>query len=49
MKKKDMTSLEAVLACPQCVLSVMGAHAGEGADAIFNRKIADIDRTGKMF
>jgi len=49
MKKGDMAPLEAALACPQCVLSVMGAHAGEDADAIFNRKIADIDRTGKAF
>ena len=44
-----MTPLEAALACPQCVVSVMGDHAGEGADAIFNRKKADIDRTGKTF
>jgi hypothetical protein len=27
----------------------MGDHAGEGVDAIFNRKIADIVRTGKTF
>jgi hypothetical protein len=28
-----MTLLEAALACPQCLVSVMGDHAGEGADA----------------
>lgn len=44
-----MTPLEAALACPQCVVSVMGDHAGEGADAIFKRKEEDIDRTGKTF
>lgn len=27
----------------------MGDHAGEGVDAIFDRKTADIDRTGKTF
>jgi hypothetical protein len=27
----------------------MGDHAGEGVEAIFERKIADIDRTGKTF
>ena len=27
----------------------MGVHAGEGVDVIFNRKIADIERTGKTF
>lgn len=49
MKKDNMTPLEAALACPQCVVSVMGDHAGEGTNAIFNRKKADIDRTGKTF
>lgn len=49
MKKDNMTPLEAALACPQCVVSVMGDHAGEGADSIFNRKKADIDRTGRTF
>lgn len=41
--------LEAALACPQCVLSVMGDHAGESVDEIFKRKIADIERVGKTF
>jgi len=44
-----MTLLEEALNSPQCVISVMGAHAGEGVDAIFNRKIADIDLSGKTF
>lgn len=49
MEKENMTPLEAALACPQCVVSVMGDHAGEGVDAIFNRKKEDIARTGKTF
>ena len=44
-----MTLIEAALTCPQCVLSVMGDHAGEDADAIFTRKKNDITRTGKTF
>ena len=44
-----MTILEIALACPRCVVSVMGDHAGEGADEIFNRKKADINRLGKTF
>ena len=44
-----MTILEIALSCPQCVVSVMGDHAGEGADAILSRKKADIERTGKPF
>jgi hypothetical protein len=49
MTKNDMTILEKALACPQCIISVMGDHAGEGADTIFRRKKADIERTGKTF
>jgi hypothetical protein len=49
MNKEDMTLLEAALACPQCVVSVMGDHAGEGVDAIFDRKAADLGRIGKTF
>jgi len=45
----DMTLLEAALNSSQCVISVMGAHAGEGVDAIFHRKIVDIELTGKTF
>jgi len=44
-----MTILEIALICQRCVVSVMGDHAGEGADAIFSRKKADIERTGKTF
>jgi hypothetical protein len=44
-----MTELESALANSKCVISVMGEHAGEGADSIFVRKIADIERTGKTF
>ena len=49
MKEDNLTLLEKALACPQCVVSVMGDHAGEGVDSIFNRKKADIERTGKTF
>jgi hypothetical protein len=44
-----MRILEAALAGPNCVLSVMGHHAGEGSDEIFNRKKTDINRFGKTF
>lgn len=44
-----MTLLEAALKSPKCVVSVMGDHAGEGADVIFDRKTADIARTGMTF
>lgn len=49
MKKDSVTLLEAALACRQCVVSVMGGHAGEGVDTIFDRKRADIKRVGKTF
>lgn len=41
-----MTLLEKAMACPQCVMSVIGEHAGESVDAIFKRKKADIEKTG---
>lgn len=44
-----MTLLEAALESPQCIVSVMGDHAGEDSDAIFNRKIADIERLGLTY
>ena len=44
-----MRLLETALASPMCIISVTGDHAGEGVDTIFERKIADIDRTGKTF
>ncbi len=44
-----MTELDTILAYPQCVISVMGDHAGEGVNTIFDRKKADIERLGKTF
>jgi hypothetical protein len=44
-----MSLLEVALASSHCVMSVMGDHAGEGPDAIFERKMADIKRIGKTF
>lgn len=44
-----MTLFETALACQQCVISVIGDHAGEGVDAIFERKKADIKQVGKTF
>jgi hypothetical protein len=49
MKKDDMTLLKAALECPKCIVSVMGDHAGEGTDAIFDRKKNDIERVGVTF
>jgi len=49
MKGEDMTLLQDALACPRCIISVIGDHAGEGVDVIFKRKIADIKKTGKTF
>ena len=44
-----MALLEEALKSDRCIFSVMGAHAGEGVDFIFNRKIDDIEQTGKTF
>jgi len=44
-----MALLEDALKSTRCIISVMGDHAGESVDAIFNRKIADIERTGRTF
>ncbi len=44
-----MDLIEAAICCPRCIISVMGDHAGEGTNAIFSRKIADIGRVGKTF
>jgi hypothetical protein len=49
IKKDHMTLLEAALKSPRCIVSVMGDHAGEGAEVIFDRKTADIARTGVTF
>ena len=48
-KNINMQLLDEALSFPQCVVSVIGDHAGESVDAIFHRKIADIGRTGKTF
>ena len=44
-----MKLFEAAMAAPNCVVSVMGDHAGEDAGDIFDRKKADINRLGKTF
>lgn len=44
-----MTLLKDALSCPQCIISVMGDHAGESVDAIFHRKVTDIERAKKTF
>jgi hypothetical protein len=44
-----MALLEAALARPSCVLSVIGDHAGESADEIFYGTVAHINRLGKTF
>ena len=41
-----MGALEEALSCKHCILSVMGAHAGEEAAPIFERKAVDIEQTG---
>jgi hypothetical protein len=44
-----VTLLETALASQYCVISVIGAHAGEDVDCIFKRKKADIEQIGKTF
>lgn len=44
-----MTLLQEALDAPWCVISVMGAHAGEGVDVIFDRKVADCQTAGQTF
>ena len=44
-----MALLEEALLCKSCIVSVMGDHAGEGAEAIFDRKQDDIERIGMTF
>ena len=41
--------IEDALAATQCIISVMGDHAGEGVDKIFKRKIADITKINRTF
>lgn len=49
MEKDTVTLFETASACQQCVISVIGDHAGEGIDAIFERKKADIEQIGRTF
>jgi hypothetical protein len=44
-----MNELENALASPHCIISVMGSHAGECADVIFDRKKSDILAAGMAF
>lgn len=44
-----MSLLEEALEAPRCVVSVMGAHAGEDVDVIFGRKMADCEAIGRTF
>jgi len=44
-----MPLLDDALASSRCVISVMGAHAGEDADVIFGRKIDDCETVGRTF
>jgi len=44
-----MSLLDEALCAPKCVISVMGAHAGEDASAIFSRKMSDCTEIGRTF
>lgn len=44
-----MSVLDEALLARNCVISVMGAHAGEDASAIFSRKIGDCSEVGHTF
>jgi hypothetical protein len=44
-----MQLLAKALSASECVISVMGAHAGEGVDTIFSRKIGDCEAFGRTF
>lgn len=41
--------VEDALEARQCIISVMGDHAGEGVDKIFKRKIEDIKKINRTF
>ena len=41
--------IEEALSSTQCIISVMGDHAGEGVVDIFNRKIEDITKINRTF
>jgi hypothetical protein len=44
-----MSLLDEALRASECVISVMGAHAGEDAAAIFGRKMEDCTEIGRTF
>jgi uncharacterized protein len=44
-----LSLLDEALRAPNCVIGVMGAHAGEDAAAIFSRKISDCRAIGRTF
>ena len=44
-----MSLLDEALRAPNCLISVMGEHAGEDAAAIFSRKIRDCREIGRTF
>jgi hypothetical protein len=41
--------IEDALEATQCIISVIGDHAGEGVDKIFKRKIEDITKINRTF
>lgn len=41
--------IQEALSATHCIVSVMGAHAGEEADEIFNRKLEDIKKIDRTF
>jgi hypothetical protein len=47
--KYFMDIVENAINSPQCIIGVMGPHAGENIAAIFHRKTLDISRVGKTF
>jgi hypothetical protein len=44
-----MSLLDEALGASECVISVMGAHAGEDAATIFERKVEDCRTAGRTF
>lgn len=44
-----MNMLEKALQSKNCIFSVMGPHANEGADTILTRKKSDIEKCGETF
>ena len=44
-----MKLIDEALQSHSCVISVMGAHANEGNETIFGRKMQDIDKTGTTY